>query len=251
LKEGVVFHSVSFTYPGTDKIVLQDINLHISPGEVVAIVGENGAGKTTLAKLLTRLYDPTAGSITVDGIDIRRFDVDAWRRQIGMLFQDFVRYQLPARENIGVGNVDRLEDDARIEESALKSGIHEVISNLPQGYDTMLGRMFKQGHELSIGEWQKVALARAFMRQSLVIILDEPSAALDAHSERELFERFKDLTSGLTAIFVSHRFSTVRQADRIVVLNAGRIVELGSHTKLMQLGGLYAHMFRLQSEMYT
>jgi len=249
-QEGFVFHGVSFRYPGTDKDALHNVSLRLRPGEKVALVGENGAGKTTLVKLLCRLYDPTEGVITLDGVDLREYDPASLQERIGVIFQDFARYYLTARENVGFGQVEALDDQARVEAAAKKSGAHEVISALPNGYDTTLGRWFDDGHQLSLGEWQKVALARAFMRDADLLILDEPTASLDARTEYEIFQRFAELTHDRTAILISHRFSTVRMADRIVVLNEGHVVEHGTHQQLLERGGVYATLFNMQAEGY-
>ena len=248
--QGIEFRHVSFRYPGSDVDVLRDINLHIHPGERVALVGLNGAGKTTLIKLLTRLYDPTEGHVLLDGVDLREYDLTSLHQRFGVIFQDFVRYQFTVRENIGFGQVDALDDFARIRNAANRGGAGAVIGSLPQGYETMLGRRWEKGHELSGGQWQKIALARAFMRKAEVLVLDEPTAALDAEAEYEVFRRFGKLMAGRIAVLISHRFSTVRRADRIVVLSAGKIVELGSHAELMQLDGAYARLFNLQAEGY-
>jgi ATP-binding cassette subfamily B protein len=213
-------------------------------------VGHNGAGKTTLIKLLSRLYDTTEGPILIDGIDIRELDPLAFRRRIGVIFQDFVRYHVPARENIGFGEIDKLNDTERIIQAAGKSGAHSIIENLPGGYETILGRWFHGGHELSLGQWQKIALARAFMREAEILVLDEPTASLDAETEYEIFRNFQELTDGKMAILISHRFSTVRMADRIVVIRDGRIAEIGSHAELLSQEGTYAQLFRMQAEGY-
>ena len=248
--EGVRFENVSFKYPGSEKYVLKNVNLFIKPGESIALVGLNGAGKTTLIKLLTRLYDPTEGRITLDGTDLRDFDLQSLHQRFGVIFQDFVRYQFSVKENIGFGQVEELENQERIEVAADKGGATEVIAELPEGYETVLGRRWNRGHELSGGQWQKIALSRAFMRKAEVLILDEPTSALDAEAEYEIFLRFRELMQGRVAVLISHRFSTVRMADRIVVLSEGRIIELGSHEELMARNQSYAHLFNLQAEGY-
>jgi ABC-type multidrug transport system fused ATPase/permease subunit len=247
----IEFRDVSFKYPGTDKWVLRGVSLKLAAGEKMALVGENGAGKSTLIKLLMRLYDPSEGAILYGGVDLRDMDARDLRDRIGVLFQDFVRYQWTARENIGVGWVPSLDDRARIEKAVDDGGARPVIEQLPQKLDTMLGGWFEEGHELSGGQWQKIALARAFMRDSEVLVLDEPTAALDAEAEHELFKRLQELAHERTAILISHRFSTVRRADRIAVLQDGRIEELGTHEQLLTKDGRYAHLFRLQASGYV
>jgi ATP-binding cassette subfamily B protein/ATP-binding cassette subfamily C protein len=231
--------------------VLRGVTLRIAPGEKLALVGENGAGKSTLVKLLMRLYDPSEGAILYGGTDLRDMDVRDLRDRIGVLFQDFVRYQWTARENVGVGWVPALEDRPRIERAVDAGGARSLIEQLPQKLDTMLGGWFEDGHELSGGQWQKIALARAFMRDSEVLVLDEPTASLDAEAEHELFVRLQQLAAERTAILISHRFSTVRRADRIAVLQQGRIEELGTHEQLLARNGRYAHLFRLQASGYV
>jgi ATP-binding cassette subfamily B protein len=247
---GIEFRHVSFRYPGSDFDVLRDINLFIHPGEHIALVGLNGAGKTTMIKLLTRLYDPSEGQILLDGVDLREYDLSSLHQRFGVIFQDFVRYQFTVRENIGFGQVDALDDANRIAEAADRGGATQVIKNLPHGYDTMLGRRWEKGQELSGGQWQKIALARAFMRKAEVLVLDEPTASLDAEAEYDIFRRFGELMEGRIAVLISHRFPTVRMADRIVVLSEGRIIELGSHAELMCLDGAYARLFNLQAKGY-
>ena len=249
----VEFRQVSFTYPGKDpatEAALREVSFTIKAGEAIALVGRNGAGKTTLVKLLTRLYDPDAGQILIGGRDIREYNVEELRRVVGVIFQDYVTYYMSARENIGVGQIDEIENLELVERAAGKSGASAVISKLPGGYATMLGRWFKDGHQLSGGEWQKVALARAFMRNAPILILDEPTSSLDAQAEYEIFTQFRELTEGKTAIFISHRFSTVRLADRIFVIEQGVLKESGSHAELIALDGRYAELFNLQAEAY-
>lgn len=250
IAEGVRFDAVSYTYPGKARPALQDVSLQLRAGETVAIVGENGAGKTTLVKLLARLYDPSTGRITVDGIDIRDLDPVEWRSRIAVIFQDFLQFYLSAAENVGLGNVERLDDEARILDASRRSGADDVIARLPQGYRTVLGRWFDQGVQLSGGEWQRIALARAFIRDSPILILDEPTASLDARAEYEAFQNLRRLAQGRTVLIISHRFSTVRMADRIYVLDAGHLVETGSHNELMQQEGRYAELFHLQAAGY-
>jgi ATP-binding cassette subfamily B protein len=249
--DGVRFESVSFTYPGSTEPVLKDISLHLRPGSSLALVGENGSGKTTLIKLLTRLYDPSSGRVLLDGLDLREWDATALRQRIGVIFQDFARYQLLVGENVGAGDASSFEDESRWREAAAKGQAAEFIERLPSGYQTQLGKWFKDGRELSGGQWQKIALSRAFMRTGAdVLVLDEPTAAMDARAEAEVFEHFRQLASDRITILISHRFSTVRMADHIVVLERGRIVEQGSHEQLMELGGTYASLFTLQAKGY-
>ena len=250
IRRGFEFQNVSFRYPGTDRLVLRGLNFHLHPRERVALIGENGEGKTTIVKLLTRLYDPSEGEILLDGIDLREYDLEDLYREIGVIFQDFMRYEMTAGQNIASGRIEDLGNLPLLEESARKSGADQVIERLPGGYDQMLGRRFEGGVDLSGGEWQKLALARAYLRDSQVLILDEPTAALDARSEYEVFRRFAELTKGKMALFISHRFSTVRMADRIVVLEDGKIAEEGTHEQLSNLGGRYAEMFELQAASY-
>jgi ATP-binding cassette subfamily B protein len=250
IRNGFEFRNVSFRYPGSSRLVLNGLNFQLRPGERVALIGENGEGKTTIVKLLTRLYDPTEGQVLLDGVDLREYSLEDLYREIGVIFQDFMRYEMTARENIAVGRIEQIDNLALLQQSAQKSMADEVVAKLPSGYAQMLGRRFEGGVDLSGGEWQKVALARAYLRDAQVLILDEPTSALDARSEYEVFQRFAELTTGKMALFISHRFSTVRMADRIVVLEHGKIAEEGDHDALTQLGGRYAEMFELQAASY-
>ncbi|HEU4329127.1 MAG TPA: ABC transporter ATP-binding protein [Roseiflexaceae bacterium] len=250
IRQGIEFRNVSFRYPSRNYWALRNINLHIEPGEKVAIVGTNGAGKTTLVKLLTRLYDPTEGQILLDGVDIRDYNLAELRQRIGVIFQDFVRYHTTLQENIGFGQIDALDDLTRIDRAAERGGADELIGKLPDGYQTMLGAWFEKGHELSGGQWQKIALSRAFMRDGEVLVLDEPTSALDAEREYEIFQRFRELTEGKIALLISHRFSTVRMADQIIVIENGELIEQGSHDDLLLRDGTYARLFNLQAAGY-
>jgi ATP-binding cassette, subfamily B, bacterial len=250
IRHGFEFINVSFSYPGSPRRILNGLNFHLHPGERVALIGENGQGKTTIVKLITRLYDPTEGRILLDGVDLREYSLEDLYGQIGVIFQDFVRYEMTARENIAIGKIDELANLPLIQDSAQKSLAAEVIAKLPGSLEQMLGRRFEGGVDLSGGEWQKVALARAYLRDAQLLILDEPTAALDARSEMQVFQRFAELTLGKMALFISHRFSTVRMADRIVVLENGNIVEEGNHDYLAHLGGRYAEMFEMQAASY-
>jgi len=251
IKQGFEFQDVSFGYPGnSDHLVLDSLSFQLEPGERVALVGENGQGKTTIVKLMTRLYDPTHGRILLDGVDLRDYELADLYREIGVIFQDFFRYEMTARENLAVGRIESASDLPALRMAAQKSLADRVIEKLPRRYDQMLGRRFDDGVDLSGGEWQKIALARAYLREAQLLILDEPTASLDARSEFEVFRRFAELTSGKMALFVSHRFSTVRMADRILVLANGNIAEEGSHTELAALGGRYAEMFEMQAARY-
>jgi ATP-binding cassette subfamily B protein len=248
--KGFEFINVSFVYPGTSRRILKDFNFTLSPGERIALIGENGQGKTTIVKLITRLYDPSEGQILLDGVDLREYDLADLHSEIGVIFQDFMRYEMTARENIAVGRIEIPHAPHEIEYAAEKSLAAGVVGKLQGKYDQMLGRRFEGGVDLSGGEWQKIALARAYLRDAQLLILDEPTAALDARSELEVFERFSELTLGKMALLISHRFSTVRMADRIVVLEAGQLVEEGTHAQLMALGGRYAAMFEMQAASY-
>ncbi|HSU61761.1 MAG TPA: ABC transporter ATP-binding protein [Bryobacteraceae bacterium] len=248
--EGFEFQDVSFSYPGTKRLVLNHLNFRLEPGERIALIGQNGQGKTTIVKLITRLYDPTAGRVLLDGVDLRDYNIEDLCREIGVIFQDFMRYEMTAQENIAVGRIEFLNDMDRIRSAAEKSLADGVIERLPLAYKQMLGRRFEGGVDLSGGEWQKMALARAYLREAQVLILDEPTAALDARAEYEVFERFNELTVSKMALFISHRFSTVRMAERIIVLEDGCIAEEGSHEHLVARGGRYAEMFELQASSY-
>lgn len=250
IRRGFEFINVSFSYPGSPRKILNGLNFHLHPGERVALIGENGQGKTTIVKLITRLYDPTEGKILLDGIDLREYNLEDLYGEIGVIFQDFMRYEMTARENIAVGKIEELANVPLILDSAQKSMAADVLIKLPAHLEQMLGRRFEGGVDLSGGEWQKVALARAYLRDAQLLILDEPTAALDARSEFQVFQRFAELTLGKMALFISHRFSTVRMADRIVVLENGNIVEEGDHEHLARLGGRYAEMFEMQAASY-
>ncbi len=250
MQTGFRFENVGFQYPGSQRWAVRHLTFSFEPHERIALVGENGAGKTTLVKLLSRLYDPDEGRILLDGVDLRDYDLDSLRQNIGIIFQDFVRYDFILRENIGVSQVEAMNDEGRIREAAKRSLADSVAKRVPQGFDQMLGKRFDNGVELSGGEWQKVALARAYMRDAQVLILDEPTAALDARAEYEVFLRFAELTLGRMAVLISHRFSTVRMADRILVLKGGELADDGSHDELVARGGLYAELFSLQAAGY-
>ena len=250
IRSGFVFENVGFRYEGAERWALRGLSFELHAGEVLALVGENGAGKTTLVKLLARLYDPDEGRILLDGRDLKDYDLDDLRANTGVIFQDFVRYHLTAAENIGVGLIEAMGDRARVEMAARKGMADEVVAGLPKGYDQIIGRRFKEGVDLSGGQWQKIAIARAYMRDAQVMILDEPTAALDARSEFEVFERFKELSDGKTAVLISHRFSSVRMADRILVLADGKVEASGTHQQLMSQGGRYAELFELQAAGY-
>ncbi|MFD1950325.1 ABC transporter ATP-binding protein [Sphingomonas arantia] len=250
VRQGFVFEDVGFRYPGAERWAVRHLSFTLAPGEVLALVGENGAGKTTLVKLLARLYDPVEGRVLLDGRDLRDYDLDALRSAIGVIFQDFVRYNLPAADNIAVGRIEARGDRQRIEAAATAALADGVVAKLPDGYDQMIGKRFRNGVDLSGGEWQKMAIARAYMRDAEVLILDEPTAALDARAEYEVFERFRELSAGRSAVLISHRFSSVRMADRILVLGNGRVEASGTHTELLAAGGRYAELFELQAAGY-
>jgi len=250
-EDGIRFEEVTFVYSGSEKPALNNVSLHIKPGQSLAIVGENGSGKTTLIKLLTRLYKPTNGKIFFEGLELKEWDIDVLRKKIGVIFQDFARYQLIVGENIGIGDVEEIEEELRIQEAAHKGMADVFVKDLPQSYKTQLGTWFKDGKELSGGQWQKIALSRAFMRSKAdILVLDEPTAAIDAKAEAEIFSHFRDLTANKISIIISHRFSTVRMADHIIVLDKGKIQEEGSHTDLLDTGGQYATLFNLQAQGY-
>src|SRR6202035_4749237 len=237
IRRGFEFQNVSFSYPGQVRQVLSNVSFRLEPTQRIALVGENGQGKTTIVKLLTRLYDPTGGQILLDGVDLREYDLDDLWKEVGVIFQDFMRYDLTAQENIAMGKIEEKENIFRIRAAAQKSLAEQVIRKLPKGYEQILGRRFEGGVDISGGEWQKMALARAYLRDAQVLILDEPTAALDARSEHEVFQRFAELTQGKMALLISHRFSTVKMADRILVLENGRIAEQGPHYQLVKSGG--------------
>jgi ATP-binding cassette subfamily B protein len=250
LRLGFEFENVSFKYPGSETNVLTDVSFRLRLGQRVALVGENGAGKTTLAKLLARLYDPTSGRILLDGRDLRDYQLDDLRKQIGVIFQDYMKYEMLVAENIGLGKIEELGNRPRVQAAAEKSLAAGMIERLPQGYEQMLGRRFEGGVNLSTGQWQRIALARAYMRDGQVLILDEPTASLDARAEFEVYRRFIEMTAGKIVVLISHRFSTVRMADHILVLAQGQIVEQGSHQDLVSLGGRYAELFQFQAAGY-
>jgi ATP-binding cassette subfamily B protein len=241
---------VCFRYPGCTEYALRDINLEIKAGQVIALVGPNGSGKTTIAKLVPRLYDPTSGRITVDGIDLRHLEPADWQRRVSVVFQDFLQYPLSALDNIWLGDISRKPELAGIREAARASGVDKVVEKLPRGYDTILGNEYTGGHELSGGEWQKIAVARAFFREAALAILDEPTSALDPRAEAELFRKFRTLIEGKSAVLISHRFSTVQMADYIYVLDEGAIIEQGTHQELLRLDGTYAQLYHVQAERF-
>jgi ATP-binding cassette subfamily B protein len=250
IRSGYEFRNVSFAYPGGERLVLADLSFRIGAAERIALIGENGAGKTTIVKLMARLYDPTGGTILLDGVDLRDYSPEDLRSQIGVIFQDYMRYDMTAADNIGVGRVEALADSRRIQEAAQRARADEVVHRLPLSYDQMLGRRFDGGVDLSAGQWQKIALARAYMRDAQILVLDEPTASLDARAEYDVFQQFAALTRGRMAVLISHRFSTVRMADRILVLGGGRVLEQGTHRELVESGGVYAELFELQAAGY-
>ena len=250
IQQGIEFRNVSFHYPRSDRLVLKNLSFTLRPEETIAVVGENGAGKTTLVKLLARFYDPSEGVILLDGKDLREYDLEDLRHQIGVIFQDFIRYDLTVKENIGLGQIEHVDNMNRIVHASEQGGTKSLIADLPKGFDTVLGRTFEEGVDLSGGEWQRLALSRAFMRDAPILILDEPTAALDAFAEYEIYGRFAELTGGKMTIFISHRFSTVRMASHILVLQNGELIEEGSHDGLMREHGQYARMFNTQAERY-
>lgn len=246
----IEFRGVTFTYPGTERPAIEDVSFQVAAGETLAIVGENGSGKTTLVKLLSRLYEPTSGTILIDGISIAEYDLDSLRSRMGVIFQDFIKYELSVRDNVGIGDVGRMDDDVAIVQAISDAGMAGARDNISQDLDVRLGRHFSGGKQLSGGQWQKVATARAFFRNASIVVLDEPSASLDPRAEEELFARLTEVVKNATAIFIAHRFSTVRRADRIVVLDSGKVVESGSHDQLITKEGLYSELFELQAENY-
>jgi ATP-binding cassette subfamily B protein len=251
IKTGIEFKTVDFSYHKNEKKVLNCVNFSISPGEIIALVGKNGSGKSTIVKMLTRLYDPQKGGVYLDGINIKKFDIGLFRKKISVVFQDHIKYYLTAGENILLGDMERDADAESIRAAAVESGIDKKIRRLPAGYDTLLGRWFKNGEELSIGQWQMLAIARAFFRDAQIVVLDEPSSALDPEAEKKLFVSLRRLIQNRSALIISHRYSTVRQADRILVMDQGRIIEQGSHNDLMGLDGEYARLYNAQAKGYT
>ena len=251
IREGIVLRGVTFDYPHSHRSALSDVSIEINPGEVVALVGANGSGKTTLVKLLCRFYDPQKGQVTIDGIDLRRMEPKALRRQIKVIFQDYVRYNLTVKENIWLGDVQRDAEEGSVEAAARQAGAAGLVDRLKYGYDTLLGKTFDKGHDLSQGEWQSLALARTFFGDAQVIVLDEPAASLDVNTEHEIFKGFRKLLEGRTAILISHRFSTIRMADRVFVMDKGRLAESGRHAELLEAGGIYASMFAKQARHYN
>ena len=250
LSENIVLDNVSFTYPGNSLKTIKDVSFEIRQGEIIALVGPNGAGKSTLVRLLCRLYDPDSGSVNWDGQNIRNMDPEEYKKLFSVVFQDFMLYNLTAGENIRMGNIGEKESIKKIRTSALNAGIDELISSLPEGYDTPIGNLFNNSRELSWGEWQKIAIARALFRDAPVLILDEPSSALDADTEYDIFSRFREIVKGRTSILISHRFTNVNLADRIIVLDKGSVIETGTHDELMKSGGIYSKMFMKQSSRF-
>ena len=250
IQRGIEFKNVSFSYEDSARQALKNISLTIKPGETIALVGENGSGKTTLIKLLCRLYDPTSGNISIDGVDVQQFKIADLRRQVSVIFQDYAKYHFSAEENIRLGDIDIPPHDKDIYSAAVRSGAHDMVTKLPQAYDTILGKLFDTGEELSIGQWQKIALARAFLRDSQVIVLDEPTSAMDPKAEYEIFKKFRELIKDQSAVLITHRLSTVKMADRIYVMDGGRIVESGTHDELIRLQKSYANLFETQAQNY-
>jgi ATP-binding cassette subfamily B protein len=250
LRLGIEFRHVSFRYPGTERLILSDVSFHCPAGSCVALVGRNGAGKTTIVKLLTRLYEPSAGQILIDGVPIEEYNLDDLRKHIGTIFQDFVQYELPVADNIGFGNLEERGNRSSLEQAARASGAAAFVERLEHGYETRLGRLFEKGEQLSVGQWQKIALARAFIGQAPIVVLDEPTASIDAEAEAEIFGTLRLAARGATTLLIAHRFSTVRMADRILVLEQGRLHEEGTHEALMRAQGLYARLFSLQAAGY-
>ncbi|MET9247309.1 ABC transporter ATP-binding protein [Nonomuraea sp. NPDC003709] len=250
LRHGIEFRDVTFVYPGTSVTVLEQVSFVIPAGQCAAFVGPNGAGKTTIVKLLARLYEPTSGQILVDGVPIEHYDLDDLHRNLGVIFQDFIKYDMTVRHNIGFGQVGALDDDERIRQAAVRGGAEGIVDALPGRYNAMLGRHFEEGKQLSGGQWQKIALSRAFMRQAPIVVLDEPTAAIDAEAEAEVFGRLREISRGATALLIAHRFSTVRIADKILVIDGGKVTEEGTHEELLTIDGTYARLFHLQAAGY-
>ena len=250
IRRGITLKDVSFTYPGGSSPALSSVNIEIHAGETVALVGENGAGKTTLTKLLLGLYQPTGGSVTVDGVDLSEIDLESWRDRAGAVFQDYMTYAFTARENIGLGRLGSMDDAAAVRAAAARSGAHEAIDELPQGYETLLGREFEGGRDLSRGQWQSLAIARLYLRDAELLVLDEPTSALDAMGEVEVYRQFLELSSNKTVLLVSHRLGSARLADRVVFLEDGEVAEEGPHDELVRAGGAYSELFAMQAEWY-
>ncbi|MFD7342577.1 ABC transporter ATP-binding protein [Streptomyces violascens] len=250
LTKGIEFRGVSFTYPGTRQAILDGLTFQIPAGKCVALVGQNGAGKTTLVKLLTRMYEPTGGQILIDDVPIEEYDLDDLQRNMGVIFQDFIKYEMSVRHNIGFGRIEAMDDEQRIRDAAVQGGAASIVEDLPGHYDTMLGRHFEEGHQLSGGQWQKIALSRAFMRRAPIVVLDEPTAAIDAEAEAEIFGHLRGIAQEATSLVIAHRFSTVRIADKIIVIKGGQLVEEGTHDELLKADRTYAYLFRLQASGY-